>query len=46
MKTVSYSLGQGAKEPAGVGASSLRRKGLIKEKGLEFRVKLMRGEGK
>jgi len=28
----------------GVGANRLRRKGLIKEKGFEFKVKLMPGE--
>ena len=39
-------LDQGAREPTGVGANWLRRKGLIKEEGFEIRVKLMRGEGK
>jgi len=35
-----------AREPTGIGANRLRRKGLIKEIGFEFRVKQMRGEGK
>jgi len=39
-------LGQGTTESTGVGENRLRRRiGLITEKGFEFRVKMMRGEG-
>jgi len=39
-------LDHGAREPTRVGTNRLRGKGLIKDKGFEFKVKLMRGEGK
>ena len=34
-------LGQGPREPIGVGVNRLRRKGLIKAEGFELKVKLM-----